>query len=57
MFKIDGMTFEIEPSITKCGFEGLEDNPETHRWLAVLEHHYPDVPLHGDFTTIEAEEF
>ena len=19
---------------------------------AVLEHHYPDVPLHGDFTTI-----
>jgi len=21
---------------------------------AVLAHHYPDVPLHGDFTTIEA---
>ena len=24
---------------------------------AVLKHHYPDVPLHGDFTTIEAGQY
>lgn len=24
---------------------------------AVLAHHYPDVPLHGDFTTIEADQY
>lgn len=24
---------------------------------AVLSHHYPDVPLHGDFTTIEAGQY
>lgn len=24
---------------------------------AVLKHHYPDVPLHGDFTTIEANQY
>ena len=24
---------------------------------AVLQHHYPDVPLHGDFTTIEGEDY
>lgn len=24
---------------------------------AVLRHHYPDVPLHGDFTTIKADEY
>ncbi len=24
---------------------------------AVLSHHYPDVPLHGDFTTIEGNEY
>ena len=24
---------------------------------AVLQHHYPDVPLHGDFTTIEANQY
>jgi DNA (cytosine-5)-methyltransferase 1 len=24
---------------------------------AVLEHHYPHVPLHGDFTTIEGKEY
>lgn len=24
---------------------------------AVLQHHYPDVPLHGDFTTIEAGQY
>lgn len=24
---------------------------------AVLKHHYPDVPLHGDFTTIKAGEY
>jgi DNA (cytosine-5)-methyltransferase 1 len=25
--------------------------------LAVLAHHYPAVPLHGDFTTIEGREY
>lgn len=24
---------------------------------AVLEHHYPDVPLHGDFTLLKAEDY
>ena len=24
---------------------------------AVLQHHYPDVPLHGDFTTIKEDEY
>lgn len=24
---------------------------------AVLQHHYPEVPLHGDFTTIQGEEY
>jgi len=24
---------------------------------AVLQHHYPDVPLHGDFTTIRGDEY
>ena len=24
---------------------------------AVLQHHYPEVPLHGDFTTIEARQY
>lgn len=24
---------------------------------AVLQHHYPDVPLHGDFTTIGGDEY
>jgi site-specific DNA-cytosine methylase len=24
---------------------------------AVLKHHWPDVPLHGDFTTIKADEY
>lgn len=24
---------------------------------SVLAHHYPDVPLHGDFTTIEADQY
>ena len=24
---------------------------------AVLEHHYPDVPIHGDFTTIKGDEY
>jgi len=30
-------------------FSEIEDFPR-----AVLQHHYPEVPLHGDFTTIEA---
>lgn len=34
VFKIDGLTVEMEPSISKWGFEDLEDNPETHRWRA-----------------------
>jgi DNA (cytosine-5)-methyltransferase 1 len=24
---------------------------------AVLQHHYPNVPLHGDFTTIKGDEY
>lgn len=24
---------------------------------AVLAHHYPNVPLHGDFTTIKGDEY
>lgn len=34
MFKLDGMTLEMEPSITKWGFEDLNDSPKTHRWRA-----------------------
>ena len=34
VFKLDGMTFELQPAITKWGFEGLEDDPKQHRWRA-----------------------
>ena len=37
-----------EPSF----FSEIEEFPR-----AVLSHHYPDVPLHGDFTTIEANQY
>lgn len=33
-FKINGLTFELDPTISKWGYEDLEDNPETHRWRA-----------------------
>lgn len=33
-------------------FSEIENFPR-----AVLAHHYPDVPLHGDFTTIEAGQY
>jgi len=33
-------------------FSEIEEFPRR-----VLEHHYPDVPLHGDFTTIGADEY
>ena len=33
------------------GFSEIEPFPR-----AVLEHHYPDVPLFGDFTEIENEQ-
>jgi len=51
MFKIDGMTFEMEPSITKWGFEDLEDNPETHRWRATWAPGDGDNPISGIFLT------
>jgi hypothetical protein len=34
VFKLDGLTVEMEPSISKWGFEDLEDSHETHRWRA-----------------------
>lgn len=33
-------------------FSEIEDFPR-----AVLQHHYPDVPLHGDFTTIQRGDY
>ena len=33
-------------------FSDIEDFPR-----AALQHHYPDVPLHGDFTTIGANQY
>jgi len=33
-FKLDGMTCESQPAITKWGFEDLEDDPTQHRWRA-----------------------
>lgn len=37
---------------TPAAFSEIEAFPR-----AVLGHHYPDVPLHGDFTTIGADEY
>jgi DNA (cytosine-5)-methyltransferase 1 len=37
---------------TPAAFAEIEAFPR-----AVLAHHYPDVPLHGDFTTIGADEY
>lgn len=37
---------------TPAAFSEIEAFPR-----AVLQHHYPDVPLHGDFTTIGADEY
>ena len=33
-------------------FSEIEDFPR-----AVLQHHYPEVPLHGDFTTIQKDDY
>lgn len=33
-FRLDGMTAQMEPSITKWGFEDLGDEPDLHRWRA-----------------------
>lgn len=33
-------------------FSDIDDFPR-----AVLCHHYPDVPCHGDFTTIKGKEY
>lgn len=33
-FKLDGLTVEMKPTITKWGYEDLEDDPEQHRWRA-----------------------
>ena len=43
-------------------WEGLGWKPSFYSEIAahprkVLSHHYPDVPLHGDFTTIEADQY
>jgi DNA (cytosine-5)-methyltransferase 1 len=37
---------------TPAAFSEIEAFPR-----AVLKHHYPDVPLHGDFTTIRGDEY
>jgi DNA (cytosine-5)-methyltransferase 1 len=37
---------------TPAFFSEIEQFPR-----AVLKHHYPDVPLHGDFRTIEADQY
>jgi DNA (cytosine-5)-methyltransferase 1 len=37
---------------TPAAFSEIDKFPR-----AVLRHHYPDVPLHGDFTTIEGHEY
>jgi DNA (cytosine-5)-methyltransferase 1 len=37
---------------TPAAFSEIERFPR-----AVLQHHYPDVPLHGDFTTIKGDEY
>jgi DNA (cytosine-5)-methyltransferase 1 len=37
---------------TPAAFSEIEAFPR-----AVLKHHYPEVPLHGDFTTIRADEY
>lgn len=35
-----------------AAYSEIEDAPR-----AVLSHHYPDTPLHGDFTTIKGDEY
>jgi len=44
-FKIDGLTFELDPTISKWGYGDLEDNPETHRWRASWESSSGGDPL------------
>ena len=33
-FQIDGFSVQMEPAITKYGFDDLGDNPTLHRWRA-----------------------
>jgi hypothetical protein len=33
-FKIDGLSLELDPSVTKWSYEDLGDAPEAHRWRA-----------------------
>ena len=33
-FKLDGLSIEMQPSITKWSFEDLGDEPDKHRWRA-----------------------
>jgi hypothetical protein len=33
-FRIDGMSVQMKPAITKWSFEDLEDDPDLHRWRA-----------------------
>lgn len=50
---IEAATVAWEPLGWKASFfSEIEKFPR-----AVLEHHYPDIPLHGDFTTIQEEEY
>ena len=34
LFKLDGLTVQTKPSITKWSFEDLGDEPDKHRWRA-----------------------
>lgn len=34
ILRLDGMTANLDPAITKWGFEDLGDDPEKHRWRA-----------------------
>ena len=34
LFKLDGLTVQMEPAITKWSFEDLGDEPDKHRWRA-----------------------
>ena len=50
---IEAATVAWEPLGWKASFfSEIEKFPR-----AVLEHHYPDTPLHGDFTTIKENEY
>lgn len=37
IFKVDGLSFELSPTISKWAYEDLGDDPELHRWRAWWE--------------------